>query len=705
LRVLALTSEPARLEQQLRQCNYNTTFFHSCKDAARALEESPDTFDIAICDASFVTAVRQGAEQARLLKQLKQLPFILAADAPKPAEVMLGIKLGAAEVLEKPLCPLKLKTLWQHTVRRMMRSSSAKSSSIPITSSLLKAQRPGSSRSSSESCHQGDNGSGSGGQPGVNQALLLDVGEALLLPSPRSTLSPCTPPVLESMASLSCDGGQSSGLPLDAAWTSLLLPVPQFSDSLQLTPGPLPRQPTLLTTYPLPRAEPAGELQLGLEPELLTPGTSSLGVLGDLVTQQPPTAGFHQTSLDSPHHSNLWAKAGPACPAADPCSSPSSSRPSHLVDSSAVGAVAAGCRSELLCPTPAPGASGPPPATPLVYPAASVDCSLPMCDLPLAAPLPWNACLPGPSWVGCSPALGSMGPALVTPDCAPGLPSYSCPGTSLPAGMAWGLPMSAMAVAPGITPPIFPEPTIPVPPIHMGCMLPPTHPPATPPWAGLGSGLPPLPIAAGLPWLLPCGGMNTSMGMSMGVGMLDATAAAFPHANLSVGSAAAPLPALPLHMLADACGSGCSREGPGGSKPAKLPGSLTQLAPNNGAMAMSASVRDLLALDMEDMDLLEQSLVEQELPQLPRCESALLLPSLEDLIQDSDMEDGGLGYGLAQLLEADQAGVLPPLAGDVTEGLDRTFATPSPLQPSVGHVPQRCRPGRMVVASVLDRRQ
>ncbi|GFH25975.1 hypothetical protein HaLaN_24036 [Haematococcus lacustris] len=64
-------------------------------------------------------------------------------------------------------------------------------------------------------------------------------------------------------------------------------------------------------------------------------------------------------------------------------------------------------------------------------------------------------------------------------------------------------------------------------------------------------------------------------------------------------------------------------------------------------MAMSASVRDLLALDMEDMDLLEQSLVEQELPQLPRCESALLLPSLEDLIQDSDMEDGGLGYGLA----------------------------------------------------------
>jgi hypothetical protein len=33
---------------------------------------------------------------------------------------MLGIKLGAAEFLEKPLCVLKLKNIWQHTVRRMM---------------------------------------------------------------------------------------------------------------------------------------------------------------------------------------------------------------------------------------------------------------------------------------------------------------------------------------------------------------------------------------------------------------------------------------------------------------------------------------------------------------------------------------------------------------------------------------------------------
>lgn len=33
---------------------------------------------------------------------------------------MLGIKLGAAEFLEKPLCVLKLKNIWQHTVRRML---------------------------------------------------------------------------------------------------------------------------------------------------------------------------------------------------------------------------------------------------------------------------------------------------------------------------------------------------------------------------------------------------------------------------------------------------------------------------------------------------------------------------------------------------------------------------------------------------------
>eukprot|EP00983_Pelagomonas_calceolata_P059753 1146070-Pelagomonas_calceolata.AAC.1 len=67
---------------------------------------------------------------------------------------MLGIKLGASEVLEKPLCQLKLKNIWQHTVRRMMMAgglgglNNCKKSSALVLGS--RAAAPCTSRSSQD---------------------------------------------------------------------------------------------------------------------------------------------------------------------------------------------------------------------------------------------------------------------------------------------------------------------------------------------------------------------------------------------------------------------------------------------------------------------------------------------------------------------------------------------------------------------------
>ena len=40
------------------------------------------------------------------------------SDNPSTDDIMCGVKLGAVEVLEKPLSQTKLRTLWQHTVRK-----------------------------------------------------------------------------------------------------------------------------------------------------------------------------------------------------------------------------------------------------------------------------------------------------------------------------------------------------------------------------------------------------------------------------------------------------------------------------------------------------------------------------------------------------------------------------------------------------------
>ncbi len=57
---------------------------------------------------------------ARLRAAAAALPLVLMVDKDSPyRDVMRGIELGAADVLEKPLSSLKLRNIWQHVVRKV----------------------------------------------------------------------------------------------------------------------------------------------------------------------------------------------------------------------------------------------------------------------------------------------------------------------------------------------------------------------------------------------------------------------------------------------------------------------------------------------------------------------------------------------------------------------------------------------------------
>ena len=59
-------------------------------------------------------------DRQQLLHSSRELPCILMAADPQPSDIYQGIQLGAVDFLAKPLSPLKLRNIWQHTVRKMM---------------------------------------------------------------------------------------------------------------------------------------------------------------------------------------------------------------------------------------------------------------------------------------------------------------------------------------------------------------------------------------------------------------------------------------------------------------------------------------------------------------------------------------------------------------------------------------------------------
>ena len=66
-------------------------------------------------------ALAKDATDGGTLRQSAQhLPLVLMSEKGSSTDdVWRGIEVGAADVLEKPLSPLKLRNIWQHVVRKV----------------------------------------------------------------------------------------------------------------------------------------------------------------------------------------------------------------------------------------------------------------------------------------------------------------------------------------------------------------------------------------------------------------------------------------------------------------------------------------------------------------------------------------------------------------------------------------------------------
>lgn len=119
LRVLLVAADDKGRDSvavQLKDCDYSVTACSSVGNACECL--ACNSYDIVLAEAGDLR-VRKGDAQ-QLVNGKGQVPLILMSESEAPGEVLQGIRLGAVDFLKRPLSPLKLRNIWQHTVRRMM---------------------------------------------------------------------------------------------------------------------------------------------------------------------------------------------------------------------------------------------------------------------------------------------------------------------------------------------------------------------------------------------------------------------------------------------------------------------------------------------------------------------------------------------------------------------------------------------------------
>lgn len=80
------------------------------------------TYDIILAESRLV-AMEDTTGKA-FIDACEDVPVVLMAEQGNAEDVMRAVRLGAVDFLDKPLSMLKLKNIWQHCVRKMMRSNS-----------------------------------------------------------------------------------------------------------------------------------------------------------------------------------------------------------------------------------------------------------------------------------------------------------------------------------------------------------------------------------------------------------------------------------------------------------------------------------------------------------------------------------------------------------------------------------------------------
>jgi len=128
-------------EAQMKDCSYSPVMCSTSAEAVTCLASPDVSYDVLLVDVRCLA--EKSPENAAILAAAKTLPLVLMSDSSSPGDVMAGIKQGAVDFLEKPLHMQKLRNIWQHTVRKMMTSSSLGASAPSPGQPMTAAGEPG----------------------------------------------------------------------------------------------------------------------------------------------------------------------------------------------------------------------------------------------------------------------------------------------------------------------------------------------------------------------------------------------------------------------------------------------------------------------------------------------------------------------------------------------------------------------------------
>mmetsp|Transcript_2541 Transcript_2541/g.5991 ORF Transcript_2541/g.5991 Transcript_2541/m.5991 type:complete len:307 (-) Transcript_2541:1074-1994(-) len=104
------------ISQSLRTCGYQVKILTKLKCARQLCENSKDKYDVMLVGGKTVLRNQQAIADLS-----KQIPIVLLASHESPAETITAINLGVVEVMSRPYEVSKLRNIWQHTVRRLMK--------------------------------------------------------------------------------------------------------------------------------------------------------------------------------------------------------------------------------------------------------------------------------------------------------------------------------------------------------------------------------------------------------------------------------------------------------------------------------------------------------------------------------------------------------------------------------------------------------
>ena len=138
LRVLLVDEEHnlSAIESQLAQpeLQYQVTCANSSASALTCSKISGlSSFDIVLADARVVAADETTGKA--FIEAFEDVPVVLMAEGGNTDDVLRAVKLGAVDFLDKPLSMLKLKNIWQHSVRMMMKTSNGFIGASPLKQS------------------------------------------------------------------------------------------------------------------------------------------------------------------------------------------------------------------------------------------------------------------------------------------------------------------------------------------------------------------------------------------------------------------------------------------------------------------------------------------------------------------------------------------------------------------------------------------